>query len=131
MYYLCSENKGADQLRSYLCFHKGKNQVFLCLGSFEIHCKFGNFHVTLFHVVFFFFNFRVIHEFLNSRTSMLVVFMANGDSLFNSEYFEFVREQIHQNYVLTNISELTVYIMLYSNNDYLNFVIQLSYCLSE
>ena len=37
LYYLCSENKGADQLRSYceadlrLCFRIGKNLVFsLC-----------------------------------------------------------------------------------------------------
>ena len=34
LYYTCSENKGADQLRSYceadlrLCFHIGKNLVF-------------------------------------------------------------------------------------------------------
>ena len=34
LYYMCSENKGADQLRSYceadlrLCFRIGKNQVF-------------------------------------------------------------------------------------------------------
>ena len=39
MYYLCSENKGADQLRSYweadlrLCFRVGKNPVFSWRGS--------------------------------------------------------------------------------------------------
>ena len=39
MYYLCSENKGADQLRGYreadlrLCFRLGKNPVFSRCGS--------------------------------------------------------------------------------------------------
>ena len=39
MYYPCSENKGADQLRSYceadlrLCFRIGKNPVFSWRGS--------------------------------------------------------------------------------------------------
>ena len=39
MYYQCSENKGADQLRSYceadlrLCFRVGKNPVFSWRGS--------------------------------------------------------------------------------------------------
>ena len=40
MYYLSSENKGADQLRSYceadlrLCFRMGKNPVFSGCGSY-------------------------------------------------------------------------------------------------
>ena len=40
MYYLCSENKGADQLRGYraadlrLCFRICKNLFFSCRGSF-------------------------------------------------------------------------------------------------
>ena len=40
MYYPCSENKGDDQLRVYreadlrLCFHIGKNPVFLRCGSY-------------------------------------------------------------------------------------------------
>ena len=44
MYYPCSENKGADQLRGYyeadlrLCFRIGKNPVFLQRGSFVIVC---------------------------------------------------------------------------------------------
>ena len=39
LHYLCSENKGADQLRSYceadlpLCFHIGQNPVFSRCGS--------------------------------------------------------------------------------------------------
>ena len=42
MYYPCSENKGADQLRSYceadlrLCFRLFKLLVFLCGGSSNI-----------------------------------------------------------------------------------------------
>ena len=42
MYYLCSENKGADQLRGYreadlrLCFRIGKNLVFSRCGSFHV-----------------------------------------------------------------------------------------------
>ena len=41
MYYPCSENKGADQLRGYreadlrLCFRIGKNPVFSRCGSFN------------------------------------------------------------------------------------------------
>ena len=41
MYYPCSENKGADQLRGYreadlrLCFRIGNNPVFSRCGSFE------------------------------------------------------------------------------------------------
>ena len=41
MYYPCSENKGADQLRGYreadlrLCFRLGKNPVFSRCGSYE------------------------------------------------------------------------------------------------
>ena len=43
MYYPCSENKGADQLRGYreadlrLCFRLGKNPVFSRCGSFGIN----------------------------------------------------------------------------------------------
>ena len=37
MYYPCSENKGADQLCSYLCFRIGKNLVFSSHGSFIFH----------------------------------------------------------------------------------------------
>ena len=43
MYYPCSENKGADQLRGYreadlrLCFRIGKNPVFSRCGSFYEH----------------------------------------------------------------------------------------------
>ena len=42
LYYLCSENKGADQLRGYreadlrLCFRICKNPVFSCRGSFYV-----------------------------------------------------------------------------------------------
>ena len=42
MYYLCSENKGADQLRGYreadlrLCFRICKNLVFSRRGSYDI-----------------------------------------------------------------------------------------------
>ena len=42
MYYPCSENKGADQLRGYreadlrLCFRIGKNPVFSRCGSYGI-----------------------------------------------------------------------------------------------
>ena len=42
MYYPCSENKGADQLRGYreanlrLCFRIGKNPVFSRCGSWDI-----------------------------------------------------------------------------------------------
>ena len=41
MYYPCSENKGADQLRGYreadlrLCFRIGKNPVFSRCGSYS------------------------------------------------------------------------------------------------
>ena len=41
MYYPCSENKGADQLRGYreadlrLCFRIGKNPVFSRCGSYD------------------------------------------------------------------------------------------------
>ena len=41
MYYPCSENKGADQLRGYreadlrLCFRIGKNPVFSRCGSYH------------------------------------------------------------------------------------------------
>ena len=41
MYYPCSENKGADQLRGYreadlrLCFRIGKNPVFSRCGSYK------------------------------------------------------------------------------------------------
>ena len=41
MYYLCSENKGADQLRGYreadlhLCFHICKKPVFSRRGSYD------------------------------------------------------------------------------------------------
>ena len=41
MYYPCSENKGADQLRGYreadlrLCFRLGKNPVFSRCGSHD------------------------------------------------------------------------------------------------
>ena len=41
LYYLCSENKEADQLPSYyaadlhLCFHICKKMVFLLRGSFK------------------------------------------------------------------------------------------------
>ena len=46
MYYPCSENKGADQLRGYreadlrLCFRIGKNPVFSRCGSniIVLHC---------------------------------------------------------------------------------------------
>ena len=43
LYYPCSENKGADQLRSYceadlrLCFRIGKNPVFSRCGSHSIN----------------------------------------------------------------------------------------------
>ena len=43
MYYLCSENKGADQLRSYreadlrLCFRICKKPVFSRRGSYFLH----------------------------------------------------------------------------------------------
>ena len=42
LYYLCSKNKGADQLRSYcaadlyLSFRIYKKQVFSCCGSFNV-----------------------------------------------------------------------------------------------
>ena len=42
MYYPCSENKGADQLRGYreadlrLCFRIGKNPVFSRCGSYGL-----------------------------------------------------------------------------------------------
>ena len=45
MYYLCSENKGADQLCSYctadlrLCFSIGKNPVFSWHSSFYMIVK--------------------------------------------------------------------------------------------
>ena len=45
MYYPCSENKGADQLRGYreadlrLCFRLGKNPVFSRCGSYELHVE--------------------------------------------------------------------------------------------
>ena len=45
LYYLCRENKGADQLCSYcdadlrLCFRKGKNLVFSRCGSYDIHVR--------------------------------------------------------------------------------------------
>ena len=48
MYYPCSENKGADQLRGYreadlrLCFRIGKNQVFSRCGSFNSNRKTQN-----------------------------------------------------------------------------------------
>ena len=44
LFYLCSENKGADQLRSYceadlrLCFRLCRLLVFPCTGSFSIKC---------------------------------------------------------------------------------------------
>ena len=45
MYYPCSENKGADQLRGYreadlrLCFRIGKNPVFSRCGSHNSYNK--------------------------------------------------------------------------------------------
>ena len=45
MYYPCSENKGADQLRGYreadlrLCFRIGKNPVFSRCGSYYVLFK--------------------------------------------------------------------------------------------
>ena len=45
LYYLCSENKGAHQLRGYreadlrLCFRICKNLVFSRRGSYDIDCK--------------------------------------------------------------------------------------------
>ena len=42
LYYLCSKNKGADQLRSnceadlHVCFHIGKNPVFSRYGSYDV-----------------------------------------------------------------------------------------------
>ena len=45
MYYPCSENKGADQLRGHreadlrLCFRIGKLLVFSCTGSFVKLCE--------------------------------------------------------------------------------------------
>ena len=64
MYYPCSENKGADQLRGYreadlrLCFRLGKNPVFSRCGSniifFTCTCnkvvKIENFHIYFFHI---------------------------------------------------------------------------------
>ena len=47
MYYPCSENKGADQLRGYreadlrLCFRLGKNPVFSRCGSIVILMMFA------------------------------------------------------------------------------------------
>ena len=47
LYVLYSENKGADQLRSYceadlrLCFRIGKNPVFTCHGSFLSKVQFS------------------------------------------------------------------------------------------
>ena len=47
MYYLCSENKGADQLRGYreadlrLCFRICKTLVFLCRGSINGDSRYG------------------------------------------------------------------------------------------
>ena len=49
MYYPCSENKGADQLRGYreadlrLCFRLGKNPVFSRCSSFNTGVVFINF----------------------------------------------------------------------------------------
>ena len=51
LYYPCSENKGADQLRGYreadlrLCFRIGKNPVFSWRGSYRCHEKFGSFAI--------------------------------------------------------------------------------------
>ena len=45
LYYLCSENKGTDQLRGYceadlrLCFRIGKKPVFARRGSFDYGLK--------------------------------------------------------------------------------------------
>ena len=45
LYYLCSENKGADQLHGYreadlrLCFRICKNPFFSRRGSYDIDCK--------------------------------------------------------------------------------------------
>ena len=54
MYYPSSENKGADQLRSYckadlrLCFRLGRLLVFPCDGSFtERHLKQNDLHVAI------------------------------------------------------------------------------------
>ena len=47
MYYPSSENKGADQLRSYceadlrLCFHLGRVLVFPCVGSNLDFCNYA------------------------------------------------------------------------------------------
>ena len=47
MYYLCSGNKGADQVHSYpiadlcLCFHLCKKQVFSLRGSFNTVLYYG------------------------------------------------------------------------------------------
>ena len=49
MYYPCSENKGADQLRGYreadlrLCFRICKLLVFSCTGSIIIEVDFGGY----------------------------------------------------------------------------------------
>ena len=48
MYYPCSENKGADQLRGYreadlrLCFRLGKNPVFSRCGSDNVKLGLAN-----------------------------------------------------------------------------------------
>ena len=60
MYYPCSENKGADQLRGYreadlhLCFRIGKNPVFSRCGSdvFTFIITFLQIHVLNFEVHF-------------------------------------------------------------------------------
>ena len=58
MYYLCSENKGADQLRGYreadlrLCFRTCKKPVFSRRGSYDVGVEFSS--VKFFFFFFFF-----------------------------------------------------------------------------
>ena len=60
LYYLCSENKGADQLRSYceadlrLCFRIGKNPVFSRCGSIK------SFHIRLIRL-------KMLSKFIQSK----------------------------------------------------------------
>ena len=76
MYFLCSENKGADQLRGYreadlrLCFRICKNLVFSRRGSYI--------HVLLSHIVSYFY---VITESLNMRNCVSHSWVINPSGL--------------------------------------------------
>ena len=80
----------------------------IIISVFRInYCKFGNFRVTFILRVF---DFRIISETLNSRTSTHAVYIANCNSLLARTLFSRCNEfaNISENLVLAKITGFTV-----------------------